>query len=869
MVTPDIDGVEILGLIGKGACGSVFVARRLEGSAAAGEYCAVRVLNPVAVNVSLVEKMLERAEGDQCPEGMGAVEIKQLDGSSGSVVLVMPLLADVTVAAGKETTLDVSPRNLDIRMSGPELGTWEDRWDLIERIARSLASMHQHHVPHGNIKPSNIFFDDAGEVVLTDCTMGYMPGVGVPPYTNALLYAPPEQLTDPSGYTSGKGYGWDVYAFGMLAFRLLTGCLPDCDSTRKKRGKGKESMTPVQNDLDRLMQDVETMPLDRWLTRSSEALEVERRNLIARCLEIDPNKRFSDLNDLLHVWHDLAIESDVIDARQELHDVKESQRKVSLAGVALAVLASAALIAAAVLAYQWNQAKTNWARSEQHAADRISAQEKQHQEKLSVQNEKLREIEKRMARAIEDQELAERREQKHKDQLISLGVANDHLLAWMMRDHSKELPELQKSGSARDILIQELQQFLKLTEDGEHFQEVRARIMMQLAELRVHKRKPVEADVLLDQAVAAWQAAGIEEPGHAYRVARARAACLIQALDQNQNDLAKRLLPKARVAAMTNQNDQSVEAKRLNAVLHVIDGRMLESTDPAKALQHFEQAIKGMQGVHRTLTEHVTVRSDLARFQLEAAKLAGSMNQVEDATRLRGDAAKSLETLLQKNPHLKMPKIQLAKIHIMAATAEIQEGQDVQGARKLDQAEALLKSLPAGDHTPDGANMQRAAAMGLRAVLLRDAGKASEAKRTLNAAIALVDEVVRQENQRESPSNEPLYRLAVLNWQLAGIMGDGGNRQAELKQGKQAAELMESLLKGGAGTHDTGMRRALGYLYGDLGHTAALIGNRSLARDYYQQAAKTWQSLIEKNGKQDEYLDGLKWSESRSREMEK
>lgn len=470
-------------------------------------------------------------------------------------------------------------------------------------------------------------------------------------------------------------------------------------------------------------------------------------------------------------------------------------------------------------------------------------------------------------KAKQAQKSAETRQKKNRAQLISLGVANDHLLAWMMRDQSKDIPELKKSARSRDILLSELHQFLKITENNEQFQAVRARIMMQLAELEIYQKNPVRGDRLLDSAMAAWSEAEISEPGHPYRMARARLACLIQALEQQKTDLAVRLLPKARKAIQGNSSGNDVENKRLNAVMHVIDGRMIQSKTPVEALKHFQSAIKEMQGIQSTLTEHIIVRSDLARYAIEAANIAETLNRVDDANRLRADAATALENLLKTNPNLQLPQVQLAKIQILSATIDIREGNDTGGATKLAQAEKLLATLPATDVTPDGAAMQMAAAKGLRAVLLRDAGENMKAKRMLNEAIELTEKILVAQKIQKTESNEPLYRLAVLHWQLAGLIGDSGDKSSELRQGKKAADLMEDLLKKDAWKHDNAIRRGLGYLYGDLGHTAAEQGNKNAAATYFKNAAATWQSLMHKYGQQEEYTDGLKWSQNRQREV--
>ena len=820
----------------------------------------MRTFNSLAVNLPLIEGMMGRLEGGSYPGGL--VPLSWKTSKPDNLCLVMPLLADMEdVGENPQATVaSVRPRTLQRHIETyKDQGSGElpvgEVWAVIEKVGQAIAGMHQHHIPHGNIKPGNIFFDDKGEIKLADFAMGRMPGVSVPPFSDALLYSAPEQLTDPKGYLSGKGYAWDTYAFGLLAFQLLTGKIPLCESTHHRMSPAdhERDVSPAQADVMRLSLDHETLKLTGWTKRAEHAQERKRREIIARCLELNPDDRYSDLSEVMHAWHDLETEKEVQDTKKELRQKGKSSRMA-------VIIALAALIGCGVLAFLYHQEKVEHEYAVTQASSEMVDQIKRTDAQL-----------KSAKSATEDaqaaQKIAEAREQKQREQLISLGVANDHLIAWMMRDHSKELPELKKSGDARETLIVELQRFLELSEGNHQFQPVRARILMQLAELEIHKKNPAKADTLLDAAEAAWNEAKIEEPGHDYRIARARLACLLQAMDQQKYDLAKQFLPKARKAAGAEPSNESVKNQRLKSVMHIIDGRMIQAKDPARALEHFQLAIKDLQGIKRTLTENVIVRSDLAKYTLEAASMADALSRVDDAKRLREEAASYLERLLEQNPNYQLPKIRLANIYIMAASYDIREGDDSAGEKKLSKAEKMLKELPDNDTSPEGANIQMAAAIGLRAVLLRDAGKTSEAKQKLSEAIKLAEEVVAKQKENPSAAQEPLYRLAVLHWQLAGLIGDGGDSVAVLSQGEKAAGLMEELLKKEVGKHDSAIRRGLGYLYGDLGHTAANLGDRKQAAEYFKNAATIWQSLITKYGKETEYKDGLKWSQSRQRDM--
>ncbi|MBT8037659.1 MAG: hypothetical protein KJO21_08955 [Verrucomicrobiae bacterium] len=855
MVQPQIDGMEILGLIGEGACGAIYIARDSPGSPPAlpdTRWYAVRVFNSLSVNRPLMESMVKRLDGGTHPDGVIPVTWKE--STQGGRCMIMPMLAEIDEEEGT-----IAPRSLQERLGDyPENGTW----GVIEKIAHALASMHRQRIPHGNLKPGNIFFDDRGEVHLADFAMGHMPGVGMLPYTDALLYAPPEQLREPGGYLLGKGYRWDTYAFAVLAFRLLTQKFPRCEATFSKVAPlpGESHVTDIQADVIKLAERLEHRELGNWTEEAADERECKRREVIKRCLSLNPEERYGDLNEVVLAWDRIDIEAKAADEKARLRK-KVIQSRLKM--FAALVVAGAGITGCIILSSLLTLEKIGRGTDNQTLSDTIVALEVERDDAQSSEAIALTEKKNAENREQAAAQAAAAREALLRTQLLALGVSHDHLLAWMIRNESTDLPELKNADPGRDIMVRELQQFLKLTEGDDTFQPIRARIAMQLAELALHGNNPEEADRLLDRAVAAWDQAGIDEPDHASRKARARLVALLQSLDQNDPELTARLLPKARKEIQAITAGDETETRRINAVMQVIDGRMIQGANPAKALEHFQLALRDLQGVHKALPDHVVVRSDLARFSLHSAALSESLDRVDDATRLRGEAATHLRWLLEKNPELKLAKVKLAEIEIMAAESDMRAGNDSQGAARLTAAEKLLSGLPADDTTPDGVSMQIATAKGLRTVLLRDQGRTTSAAKSLDDAILLTEKIV----EAHPDASEPLYRLAVFKWQRAGLSGDAGDTSGELNQGKQAASLMQRLLKIGAGKRDTELRRSLAYLYGDLGHTASSKGKKSEAATYFKSAASMWQSLISKNGKLEEYTEGLKWSQSRFREV--
>ncbi len=99
---------------------------------------------------------------------------------------------------------------------------------LIEKIMLQLCSAlqyaHERHIVHGNIQPSSMYFGDDGEILLSNFSMQspYCTGQTLMTHIGEgnIYYMAPEQ-----------GFGihsraCDIYALGVLCYRLLTGELP-------------------------------------------------------------------------------------------------------------------------------------------------------------------------------------------------------------------------------------------------------------------------------------------------------------------------------------------------------------------------------------------------------------------------------------------------------------------------------------------------------------------------------------------------------------------------------------------------------------------------------------------------------------------
>ncbi|MEO0325780.1 MAG: protein kinase [Myxococcota bacterium] len=92
-------------------------------------------------------------------------------------------------------------------------------------ILRGLEAVHRRGVVHRDLKPANVFFSAGGDVKLGDFGVAHLQDLGAT-LTGALMgtlaYMAPEQITGSERPTAAT----DLYAFGVILFRLVAGELP-------------------------------------------------------------------------------------------------------------------------------------------------------------------------------------------------------------------------------------------------------------------------------------------------------------------------------------------------------------------------------------------------------------------------------------------------------------------------------------------------------------------------------------------------------------------------------------------------------------------------------------------------------------------
>ena len=854
MSLPDIPGYRIGTLIGKGACGTVYTARHDSGS-----LVAVKILDPNCINAELLCNRVNRLYRTSPPRATVPLIAHSLE--KEPFLLVGGLMADRVAQGVGERFV---PRTLQLQLED-HMGK-RSSWMLIRRLAQVLAEFHRRRVAHGNLKPGNIFLDSDSEVLLSDYAQGLMPGLSELSYTDALLYAPPEQLMNPDGYLEGAGYGWDVYAFGTLAFRLLNGVFPRCNDTFEKvaPAMGEQRRRGVEADCERIAVKLEKSALIDWRGAAPTREEEEGRQVIERCLQLDPWKRFGDMREVLRALEAIAssrqqrLAAEAEDDRVEMIERrKKSWRATASVGIAACVTLGAVLIHRIV-----TQEDPEPEIVEVKVREPVEVEPEVDTEELRRQHRKFLDMlaDRNQLETVTKEQEAQVREMA--GDLMEAHKLSDQLLSWSIERGAEQLPTLEGRIGRLSSLQDKLEHQLEVIEElPEEFQKNSWRLKLALAEVALAGDRPKLAREKMKEVLGE---AAVTDPEIQKRLARTRVLVCLLGSEDSDTEVTPGELAETETA-LASLPEEERQTRRLKSALRMAEARMqFRNGDTAAALDTYRNAFAEMTRLCEEQPSLSPLRIWRARGYASAAQAASGAGEVDAAILLREQAAVELMELLEVQPNRADVQVELSQALGAIAQSALEEGEldraEDLAARSLE----LLETAVSNPEEREGALNQLAALKSVLAACRAGTGYSKDALRLVREGQAHAEAAL----QRDPKDPITRFRLAILSWQQCGLLSADGKFGEGLPLGIKARQTFIDLIAQGV-SHPSQreIKRSLAYLTGDLGRAAHDARKEDDAVLYLRESVETWEALLAIDEENDEYRAQYRWTTQELREL--
>lgn len=843
MQRPQVDDLDILEVLGQGGCGRVYHA---EGPNK--QPLVLKIFDDSAINRVLLGNVMRRMAEGGWPEGVLPVAGGEF--SEVPVFQISSLEADIA----EDGTM--APRSLQHRLDqhpGP------DSWKLVKSLADALAGMHARRIPHGNLKPGNVMFGGSGEVLLTDFALGNMPEVKHFHFTDALLYQPPEQLVDPSGYPDSlAAFGWDVFAFGVLSYRILTGDFPRCNDVFSKVAPASgESVRPgLQADVAKIARKLGSQPDYEWPDEARGPLEEGYREWIDRCLSLKVRNRPVSMVEVRAGFAAVdAAEAFAVERNALMDQRRHAGARVRHIGFALGSVVGITAVFAAL----WWLGRTKLDLAHVRHKDEIRLIQRASEVALAGK------VEAETARGRAEQALGYERELWGK-RLEASRLIGDRLFTWAMEKGHRRLPPLDGRELRLKRLDRYFEDFLTRTAEIPEFEDERARARLQLSEISLAAGNAAEATRRLDEALKLWSGQAMDADLK-FRVATN--TLLLALLRQSEADPATQQAFAAARTALSEVPRADVDEDRLDQLLAILDfheaGLLSATGQDAKALEQLMRATQTLKRIVEQRPDCAVLRSELAACYLSSATILEGMGKMGDAREVQSLALLKLLDIHRKNPADIGLRLELAGCYATMAEGAVLAG-DIGGAEAMaKEASGLLDRLLAEQPDHLEAGSRKAALLGLRAGIGRDRGKAEEAMKDYDSGIRML-EGIRASDPEDAMS---AFRLAQLWWQKGRMLGMAGKRDEEIQLIGKARSVMQKLETRNptSGPRPEQLQRSTAYLLGDLGHARQLAGQKKEASEAFSEAVELWQALLSSRPQSEEYVESLSWCRQRLQDL--
>jgi hypothetical protein len=853
MSLPEIAGHELLDLIGSGRCGAVYRA------SAGGKACAVKVFSSMAINRKALSTAVRAMQ--QMPHHRGVLPVEDFNFDKSPYYMATPLVGVMTKDSQGRRQWQTPTLEAACHGGLPP----DQAWAHIYQLADALAWLHKHGIPHGNLRPCNVLLEDDVEssIRLADIAQGWVGGIHHLELTDHFVHLCPEQAENPDGVFAGYGPSWDVYAFGVLSYRLLTGHLPRAEKTwsdqvalvQQKAASG----LAYGIDSAALLSAVRVQPKITWPTPVQSKWEDRRRNIIERALDLNPAARWSDLREVVREFE--VLESDYLleeSREQTVQERKKQALKVRTLQTIAVVLLAGLTVATVYGLFQLRRAQ----KDEEIIAQRdvVLNQEKK------VRDDKIVVLTDQRDTAINEKKTADANLQHSQN-------AVDQFLTQLLQTPTNNQLDVEFSKGQLKDALGFCMAGLGALESNPALGVERLRSYGNIGQIHLRLRDNAEAMTYLqkarDQAAQLLQSQATSPQAPLYQQWLGRYSLLLSDIHDRRGE-----------------RDTSLTLLK-GATLALTDGL---AADPKNRLARNECARAWMEYGRRTLQTGDLVESERAlakvpevldtklvgaeliadeKFLLARAKFAKGQAQreagrVQDALTTLIDAVTEMGQLVMGSS----PRNQEQALLLAEAYTELAEliSKSI-GAKEALEAhqQAIPILLELNRLLPDWADVKYLLARnyGDISLLDRDAGNPGDAVKKKQDGIELLNEILADEKDNIRYG----VLLAKMRGEYAELMSDLGKPNAALPIVKQAVETMVALLAKDPQAALTPERKQweiqLAQMYGVLGHTSQSLSKKADAKTAFTQAAQIWDKLAAVNPGDEVIQQGVNWTKDR------
>src|SRR5271169_2107171 len=258
---------DIVRLLGQGGMGAVYQAydRELE------RQVALKLIRPeLAANPEILQRFKQELILARQITHRNVIRIFDLGQADGFKFITMEYIEGEDLQALLKQRKKLEPA---------------DAAKVIAQVCRALEVAHAEGVIHRDLKPQNIMLDKTGRVYVMDFGIARSTLTSSMTQTGALI-GTPDYMSPEQAKGQKVDARSDLFSVGIIFYEILSGQSPYvADTTMGKLWKRTSEPARPLGDLDK------TIP---------QTLS----EIVKKCLEIDPEKRFASATELLHAIED-------------------------------------------------------------------------------------------------------------------------------------------------------------------------------------------------------------------------------------------------------------------------------------------------------------------------------------------------------------------------------------------------------------------------------------------------------------------------------------------------------------------------------------------------------------------------------------